>query len=610
MIRKILKKVTGILTCVSLMAGAMGMSITTDVHADEHRVTITLPSDYKDAYDANKLDVQVDGDSVTITPTANANEFELTVSDNTKFITAFIYKTTDTDTSGIPQSMAVWEVTRRTQSQSETSTSESTGETSHNTEEAVTMVVNRLSELDDILGYVGFAIKPPSSNKSGGLRCSLSISNDLKQNGLVKADGAKEYTVLEYGHLHVLSRNWNAQSKDHMTIGDDLVLKAACYKKGEFDYVLRTEGGRTVFANSLYDIVDYNVVKNFRGYVKLHKEATNEDVYLYGPVVGRNPYYVAQKILEKNTDTPAIIAFSQEVVNYVEGEAASAAAQNAKNVFFIGDSIMMGTTLKDGVSQTGPTNVNNYKQVGRQPSVQIGEALATRLNAKINCTLIANGGATYSEPGANLYNMPDFARRALNQGKTPDYIFLMAGVNDWAHEDQGEYFNNKKANFGVNYNGTGVIYNEFNNPYSPTDKSYCIGVDRTLKILLDDPALSNTKIIVCSPLRARWVSGPGTVVVNASTGKTLSDYVHVQETVANKYHNDGQHGNVYYIDLYDKILTPMGLPTSEGSVPEDASNFRSYFPDGYHPNQAGYDVMCSVIIDEMTRLGIIPAAGN
>ena len=393
-----------------------------------------------------------------------------------------------------------------------------------------------------------------------------------------------------------------------MTLNDELVLKAACYQKGSFDHVLRTENNRTVFANSLYDIVDYNIIKNFRGYIKLRKASSGEDVYLYGPVVGRNPYYVADKIIQRNTDTPAIISYSRQIVDQVNGEASTPAAQTTYNAFFIGDSIMMGQTLKDGVSSTGPSDFRNYKQVGRGPSVQIGEALANRLNAKINCTLIANGGTTYSEPGANLYNMPDLARRALSQGKTPDYIFLMAGVNDWAHEDQGEFYDNKKAKFGVNYEGSGVIYNEFNTPYTEDEKSYCAGVDRTLKILLNEPSFANTKIIVCSPLRAKWVSGPGTEVVNASTGKTLSDYVYVQESVSNKYKNDGK--EVYFIDLYDKTLEPMGLPTSEGSTPEKDPKFRDYFPDGYHPNQSGYNVMCDVIISEMTRLNIIPAAGN
>ena len=82
--------------------------------------------------------------------------------------------------------------------------------------------------------------------------------------------------------------------------------------------------------------------------------------------------------------------------------------------------------------------------------------------------------------------------------------------------------------------------------------------------------------------------------------------------------------NVHFINLYDDILDPMGLPNrnhdpNADPTPEKHANFKRYFPDGYHPNQAGYDVICGkdnddgtvtwgVIIDDMTALGIIPAA--
>ena len=615
-----------------------GICFAVRVYADEAIVTIEVP------YTADTFEIQLDGVTVPIDPVAGEpGHYKVAVNDSSDFITAIQYSaqiydgtdrlTTQAALDAYPEHMAVWEVNRIVSSESSTSEQTSATGESH----SISFDVRRVDGLDDVLGYEGFAIKPPSSDgtQSGGIRCSLSILTDVRDNG-VTIDENRAYTVEEYGHLHIFSRNWNEQSKDHMTINDQLVIPIYCYKKGVANYVLRTDGDRKVFANSLYDIVDYNVKKNFRGYIKLHKTSTDSDVYLYGPIVGRNPYYVAKHLKDNGYPNcgPLLTSFINTIVDTVEGTgsgSSSGGSSNTRreyNVFFIGDSIMMGMTLKPG--RTVGTNYTDYEQVSKPPSVLIGNALAGRLRetaSKVNCTLIANGGATYSEPGANRYNMPQLARLAISEGQarniTPDFIFLMAGVNDWAYRDQGQGDDGDSAVFGVSYNGTGLITNQFarpdliyaetGRPYTQYDRSYCIGVDKTLKLLTDPDAFPaddtiTPKIIVCSPLRALWTSGPGTVTVNESTNRTLSDYSYVQRSVSNYYRNT-RNKEVYFINLYDEILGPMGLPTEEHSVPERHSNFRNFFPDGYHPNQAGYNKACQIVLNDMhDPLNLIPAA--
>lgn len=605
---KIIKKAVSVLVIIAVVSAAYMLP----VHADEEdTVIITVP----EGYDENVLEIELDGVPVTPHPTDNSNEYSITVNSNSKFITAFKYSGDVTNGNSYPVNMAVWEIDKTVTYETPEGGgfSGTTGDSGEpETIEVVTYSAKRLEGFDDVLGYDGFAIKPPTSEKSGGIRCSLSIPTDIKENGLV-IDDSTEYTVEEYGHLHILSRNWNSSSKYNMRYNDQLVLKASCYVKGRSDHILRVEGDRTIFANSLYDIVDYNVVKHFRGYIRLHKAATNEDVYLYGPVVGRNPYYVAKRAAENTNESASIRAFAAEVKAIVEGDTSDpgnpATASEKINAFFIGDSIMMGMTLKDGISiEHGPDTYTNYKQVSRPPSVLIGNGLADKLSRQVDCTLIANGGATYSEPGVNLYNMPDMADTAIQTAEekqvTPDYIFLMAGVNDWAYQDQGEGSKGNSAVFGVNHEGRGIITNEFehlDNPYSATDKSYCIGVDRTVKKLSEK--YPDAKIIVCSPVRAWWDSGPGTTTINRSTGRNLNEYCYVQGSVARHYRED-LNKNVYFINLYDDILGPMGLPTYEGSEPEKGANFRKYFPDGYHPNQSGYNIISDVVIKDMGHLGL------
>ncbi len=591
------------------------------VFAKDWEVTINVP------YPDRTFEIQVDGKVMPIIK--DGDKYKVTVQDESQFITAIqyyqgsepveIYDSSGnrtTDTAPYPEHMAVWEINKYYEADPEDDNKVKL--------KNLTVPEDRLEGFDDILGYEGFALKPPEKRiqpnneldmTDGGLRVSLSMPKSIKQNGLMEGEDQR-YSIKEYGLLHIFSRNWNAQSKDHMTIGEELVEKSASYRAGSFDNELtaKSTDTKSVFSNYLYNVVDFDTNKYFRAYVKIHRNATNEDLYLYGPIVGRNPYYVAKSYESTIASNPNkynddMKAYVRHVVSAVEGTGGSSTPTTGDeeiNIFFIGDSIMMGQTLRSG--STTQNKPQDYTQVSKPPSVLIGNAISGRLNAyhtkqgdgkktKVNCTLIANGGTTYSEPGINRVNMPMLANRAKTQGVTPNYIFLLAGVNDWAYADQGEGDSRHSAWFGGHENGR--VKNEFGHDYEPGDgRSYAIGFDTTIKTLLNEYEDDHTKIIVISPLRAFWKpSGPGTTTVNASTGKTLSEYSYLQYRVSKYYNDNGK--DVYFIDLYELMCEPMGLPRTENSVPEDCANFWKYFPDGIHPNQSGYNKAFQALLNAM-----------
>ncbi len=614
------------------------------VFARDWEVLIDIP------YSERTFEVQLDGKVVPFVK--EGDKYKVTVHDDSSFITAIQYYKDRAevqiyddegnrtgDTAPYPEHMSVWEINKYYEADPE--------QNNETVLKNLTVPEQRLEGFNDILGYEGFAIKQPEKRiqpdneldmTDGGLRVSLSMPRNIKENGLRNEEGQR-YSIKEYGLLHIFSRNWNAQSRDNMVIGAELVERIASYREGSFDNELaaKSTATKSVFSNYLYNVVDFDANKYFRAYVKIRNHVTNEDLYLYGPIVGRNPYYVAKSYkttIENDPDKydDDMKAYVNHVINQVEGTGegfneggGGAGSEETLNIFFIGDSIMMGQTLRSG--STTQNKPQDYTQVSKPPSVTIGNAIAGRLNeyhkkqddgvtVKVNCTLIANGGATYSQPGINRINMPMLVERAKAQGVTPDYVFLLAGVNDWAYADQGEGPTNHSALFGNHINGR--VVNEFLNDYGPTDaKTYAIGFDTALRSLLDEYEAHGTKIIVCSPLRAFWKpSGPGTTTVNASTNRTLSDYSYVQYRVS-KYYNETENKNVYFIDLYEKICDAMGLSRAADSVPEDSSRFWSYFPDGIHPNQSGYNKACQTVLDEMHNITgrdgqkLIPdAAGN
>ncbi len=582
------------------------------VNAKTWNAQIEVPSDFT----GNNFEIQVNG--VTVDKnlvSGETHKYTVTVNDHTGFVTAIKYK--DNGATGFeraPEKMAVWEVNYFYNAQ---------------TGEELTGVI-RVPELDNALGYKGFAIKAPATaNDSGGIRCSLTFDNEIKTNGVPNQGGG--YTIEEYGMLHVFSRNWNASSPEHMTYGGETVETIPCYVKGGINYVhdTITKDGRekTVFAISLNDIVDYNVYKNFRGYVRIRKPSMGGgDVYLYGPIVGKNPYYIAQKYKENyDNGDKSLIGNNQALLDYVNvilgSSSTTVPADDICDIFFIGDSIMMGETLKSGVAFTESTfdyNPSKYYQLSTTPSQVLGQKLTDRFSAaasnhydttqsankwgrnyqKVNCTLIANGGVSYSQPGINSpYNMPYLAEYACHETSAPEYIFLLAGINDWAFADQGEGENGNISIFGdpnTQNVGTG---------YSATDNSYVIGVDRTIKKLIDTYGTA-TNIIVCSPHRAlKYESGGGSVYRQRITNRTLEEYSEAQKTIVDKYRNatPTKYENVYFIDLYHKLPGSDYLNLS-GDRPEETSAYLSYYPDRIHPNPTGYSKMCQCILNEMYDL--------
>ncbi len=598
-------------------------------------------------YADNTFEIQLDGKVVPFTKVSNG-VYQIDVKENSEFITVVQYYKRDAtgqdphpeqiyDSGGhkdleaypeglkpFPKYMAVWRIGKLYEE-------EANAEGGHDLKEIVE-VADRIDGFDNILGYVGFALKEPTSQEKlaenpddGGLRVYLNMPKNIKNNGIKDAAGNQIYSIKEYGLLHIFSRNWNSESRDHMTVNDSMVEKIASYKAGEFDNLETTRCTATtdVFSNYLYNITEFNENKYFRGYVVIHVEG-GQDIYLYGPIVGRNPYYVAQNYQNQLNNNPTYYdELMQQYVAKILNKVAASANDSVCNIIFIGDSIMLGQTVKPGA--TGNNKPADYTQVGTPPSKLMGDAIANRFKKSGNydrtrCTLIANGGTTYSQPGVNRINMPDLADLATRQGYNADdvnFVFLWAGVNDWAYvrQNQVKDGNNNTAIFGCNVgglvtNGSDPIQDP---PYGDSDQSYAIGFDRTLKKVTQ--SFPNAKIIVCSPLRAQWPpSGDGTTTPNGATGYTLSSYSYLQKVVSG-YHRTTYDEKVYFINLYDKILGDdggMGLPDGDGAKPESTSEFTVYFPDRIHPNQEGYNKVCQIILNIMqdpNKLGL-PAGSS
>lgn len=149
-------------------------------------------------------------------------------------------------------------------------------------------------ELQDLLTYHGFSIRIVGKS---GIRFKTGISADLR--AALTSSGVNGYVLKEYGTL--VMNNANA-SHYPMIKGGEKVLSGMSYgineNGGLEDKIYETTGGRYRFTSVLVGLPanQYKTDYAFRGYAVLEKDGVQTTVY--GPVVAKSIYALAQQVLD------------------------------------------------------------------------------------------------------------------------------------------------------------------------------------------------------------------------------------------------------------------------------------------------------------------------
>ncbi len=149
-------------------------------------------------------------------------------------------------------------------------------------------------KLADILTYHGFSIRVTGKS---GIRFKTGISAELRKQLL--SGGVNGYRLKEYGTL-VMN---NANRKSYPMIKDgEKVLVGMSYGTASngavTDKIYETVSGRYRYTSVLVGLPanQYEVEYAFRGYIVLEKDG--KQVTLYGPVVARSIYSLAEQVLK------------------------------------------------------------------------------------------------------------------------------------------------------------------------------------------------------------------------------------------------------------------------------------------------------------------------
>ncbi len=149
-------------------------------------------------------------------------------------------------------------------------------------------------KLTDLLTYHGFSIR--ITDKSG-IRFKTGISADLRKK-LLQTDGVDGYRLKEYGTLIMTDANRKTYP---MVVGGQKVLQGMAYgtdASGIFkDSIYETVDNRYRYTSVLVGMPanQYKVDYAFRGYATLTKD--ERDITIYGPVVAKNIYSLAEQLL-------------------------------------------------------------------------------------------------------------------------------------------------------------------------------------------------------------------------------------------------------------------------------------------------------------------------
>lgn len=226
------------------------------------RVILSAPEGYNDTT------VYVDGIPY---PAQKRNGFTIAQGAGLGGKTAVMYQY---DASGIPVGMTVW-------------TLENAGNYYKATE---------VKGLKDLMTYHGFSVRITGR---AGLRCKTGISMETRAT-LLK-DGINGYKLKEYGSLIMSHANYG---KYPMILGGDKVISGVSYgynKEGQLvDNIYEMVNGRYRYTAVLVGLPaeQYKTDFAFRGYIVLSKG--EEEIVLYGPIMYRSIYTLAQQTLDLN----------------------------------------------------------------------------------------------------------------------------------------------------------------------------------------------------------------------------------------------------------------------------------------------------------------------
>lgn len=230
---------------------------------DSKSIALEIPSGY------DSTTVYLDG--VAYTAKAQNGKYTVEAKDK-KAQTAVVFKY---DKKGIPTGMYVW--TLEYKDDKYTATAQ--------------------PKLKNLLSYHGFSIRLTGKT---GIRFKTGISKSLRTT--LTGKGVNGYKLKEYGTLVMTETN---RKKYGMVKGGKKVLGGMAYgtnSKGKLvDNVFETVKGRIRYTSVLTGIPvkEYKEEYAFGGYAVLEKDG--KSITIYGPVVSRSMYSLAEQLLELGT---------------------------------------------------------------------------------------------------------------------------------------------------------------------------------------------------------------------------------------------------------------------------------------------------------------------
>lgn len=187
------------------------------------------------------------------------------------------------DSKNIPVGMYVWRLT---------------GEDDH-------YLATAVPELENLFSYHGFSVRYMGKT---GFRCTFGIDTEVKRQ-LRSSGGLVGYHLKEMGAIAMSQNRWNSNP---MIYGNYYVRRGRTYytENGKtYNMVLRTSGGRDLFANVLTDLQEswYKIDFVFRPYAILSTDTG--DVFVYGPEACRSMYTVCKQVLAGNKFAPGTAGY-------------------------------------------------------------------------------------------------------------------------------------------------------------------------------------------------------------------------------------------------------------------------------------------------------------